>query len=135
MPSRPQKMDCREGFPYRFDIEACRTCGGKCCRGVQGYVWVSMKEIEKMADVCKMDPASFSRRYVRRVAGRFALKERVVNGEHLCCFLDAVDCRCTLYEGRPGQCRTYPFWNEFKKDPGRLALECPGVRQVQPFMD
>jgi Fe-S-cluster containining protein len=128
-------MYCVEDFPYRFDSEACEPCRGNCCRGAQGYVWVGMQEIEKMADILGMDPASFAGRYVRRVAGRFSLKERMVNGEHLCCFFDAVDCRCTVYESRPKQCRTYPFWNEFKKNPQKLILECPGARRSRCFKD
>lgn len=38
---------------------------------------------------------------------------------------------CTIYEGRPSQCRTYPFWAWIVKDKETwddVAKECPGMR-------
>ena len=105
----------------------CKTCGGKCCRGFGGYVWVSMEELEKMAGTRNMGVALFSKQYVRQVQGRLSLQERVINGEHFCCFFDYIDCQCTIYQLRPKQCRTFPYWNQFKKDPQHLFAECPGV--------
>ena len=58
-------MDNQNNFPYHFDSNTCKTCGGKCCRGFGGYVWISMEELEKMADTRKMDVALFSKQYVR----------------------------------------------------------------------
>ena len=54
-------------FPYRFDGQACKTCGGKCCRGQQGYVWVSPKEIGKMAETMQMDAAIFANEFAGRL--------------------------------------------------------------------
>jgi len=59
----------------------------KCCRGFSGYVWISMEELEKIADAKKMAAVVFAKQYVREAQGRLSLRERVVNGEHLCCFL------------------------------------------------
>jgi len=86
-----------------------------------------MEELEKMADSRKISVAQFSKQYVRQVQGLFALQERVINGEHFCCFFDYIDFQCTIYQSRPGQCKTFPFWNQFKKDPKKLLMECPGV--------
>ncbi|WP_417912983.1 YkgJ family cysteine cluster protein, partial [Candidatus Electronema sp. TJ] len=69
----------------------------------------------------------FAKCYVRRVQGRLSLQERVINGEHFCCFFDRASCRCSIYEQRPEQCRTFPFWERFKADPQELLRECPGV--------
>jgi Fe-S-cluster containining protein len=74
-----------------------------------------------------MDLALFSKQYVRQVQGRLSLQERVINGEHFCCFFDYIDCQCTIYQHRPKLCRTFPYWNQFKKDPQQLFAECPGV--------
>ena len=38
---------------------------------------------------------------------------------------------CSLYEHRPSQCRTYPFWAWIVKDKETwddVATECPGMR-------
>ena len=86
-----------------------------------------MEELEKMADTRKMDVALFSKQYVRQVQGRLSLQERIINGEHLCCFFDLINCQCTIYKSRPRQCRMFPFWDHFKKDPQKLFDECPGV--------
>jgi len=86
-----------------------------------------MEELEKIANTRKMNVALFSKQYVRGVQGRLALQERVINGEHFCCFFDFIDCQCTIYQSRPNQCKTFPFWNQFKKDPQKLLVECPGV--------
>ena len=120
-------MDNQNSFPFDFNKIACKTCDGKCCRGFTGNVWISMEELERMAATRKMDVASFSKQYVRQVQGRFALQERFINGEYFCCFFDLTDCRCAIYQSRPKQCRSFPFWNHFKKEPQKLLRECPGV--------
>jgi len=120
-------MDNKNNFPYHFNSNACKTCGGKCCRGFGGYVWVSMEELKEMAGTRNMDVALFASQYVRQVHGKLSLQEYVINGEHFCCFFDLIDCQCTIYQSRPRQCRTFPFWNKFKKEPQKLFRECPGV--------
>jgi hypothetical protein len=80
-----------------------------------------------MAGTKKMDLTEFSIQYVRGIQGRLSLQERLINGEHLCCFFDPIDCLCTIYQSRPKQCRTFPFWNQLKNAPPELILECPGV--------
>ena len=123
----PKKIMDNKNYPYTFNSEACKTCGGKCCRGSEGYVWASIEELESMAAAKKITLDSFAKQYLRRVQGRLSLRENVINGEHLCCFLDPVDGQCTVYEARPQQCRTFPFWDKFKTDTQALFLECPGV--------
>jgi Fe-S-cluster containining protein len=37
---------------------------------------------------------------------------------------------CSVYEGRPRQCRTYPFWSsvvESKSSWEREGMSCPGI--------
>ena len=128
---REENMDNPNNFPYHFDNNTCDTCRGECCRGLRGYVWVSMEELEKMASTRKMDVTLFSMQYVRQAQGRLSLQERVINGEHFCCFFDLIACHCAIYQDRPKQCRTFPFWNQFKEDPQELFDECPGVSLMQ----
>lgn len=120
-------MDNQEDFPYYFDSHACQTCSGTCCRGFGGYVWIRIEELEIIAGTRKMDVAAFAGQYIRQVQGRLSLQERVINGEHFCCFFDPMDARCTIYQNRPQQCRTFPFWDRYKKAPHALLAECPGV--------
>lgn len=90
-----------------------------------------MEELIDMAKTKKMDVALFSRQFVRQVHGKISLQERVINGEHFCCFFDPIDCQCTIYESRPKQCRTFPFWEQLKNNPRELLIECPGVSLKQ----
>ncbi|MCI5166745.1 MAG: YkgJ family cysteine cluster protein [Candidatus Electrothrix sp. GM3_4] len=122
-----QKNDHHNEYTFFFNSTACAACGGKCCRGRQGYVWLSMEELRGMADARGVSPDAFARQYVRQVNGQLSLKERIMNNEHFCCFLDPVDHCCTIYNNRPEQCRTFPFWEECKEDTDNLLLTCPGV--------
>jgi len=80
-----------------------------------------------MADAKGVSPDAFARQYVRQVDGRLSLKELSINNEHFCCFLDPVDHCCMIYNYRPEQCRTFPFWEELKEDTEELLQLCPGV--------
>ena len=117
----------KDSFPYCFDNNVCKACRGKCCRGFGGYVWISIEELEKMSIARNMSVSLFTKQYVRQVNDRFSLQERIINGEHLCCFFDPIDCQCTMYHDRPKQCRDFPFWEQLKTDPQKLSLECPGI--------
>ena len=74
-------MKNKEDFAYHFNSNACKPCGGKCCRGLGGYVWISMEELTEMANTSNMETDVFARQYVRQVHGKLALKEHVINGE------------------------------------------------------
>ena len=101
---------------------ACTGCGA-CCKG-EGYVWVDEQEIVRLAEFLGLTADDFGRRYLRRVGRRLALTD---GADQACVFWDDG---CTVYEGRPGQCRTFPFWREnvASKAAWRLTvLESPGV--------
>jgi Fe-S-cluster containining protein len=92
----------REGLAF-----SCTRCGA-CCTGAPGYVWVTVREIEQIAEFRGETVEAFSSRYVRQVGENFSLIERP-GGD--CIFWDKV-AGCTVYPARPVQCRTWPFWPE-----------------------
>ena len=103
----------------------CTGCGG-CCTGAPGYVWVSSEEIAAMAETLAMEPNEFERAFVRRVGKRKSLIE-MPNGD--CVFFDGQTRRCRLYEARPLQCRTWPFWHSNVESPRKwqeVCRACPG---------
>lgn len=122
-----EKIPRENGFSFQFDSSKCWTCRGACCRGLAGYIWLNMEEMAEIADMRSMAVQAFCKQYIRRANGKLSLREHVVNGEYFCCFFDPIDRRCNIYEKRPEQCRTFPFWNQFKNDPSKLEHECPGV--------
>jgi len=133
----------------------CTVCGN-CCTGGPGYVWVTKEEIVRLAGHLKLTPAEVVERYCRRVNGKLSFKERrMPNGEHDCIFLQEIPAPagaadgkgaarelapgepipvkrrgCSIYEVRPLQCRTWPFWPEnlaSQKSWDRAARRCHGM--------
>lgn len=121
-------MRTQEGFPYYFDPKACEQCRGNCCRGSGGYIWVEMKELQDIAAFMDISIDSTLENYVRLVGTKLSLQERLVGDEYLCCFFDPVKHRCLIYELRPEQCHTFPFWDKFKEKTYAVMKECPGVK-------
>jgi len=111
---------------------SCTNCG-RCCSGAPGYVWVEAEEIAALAAALSMDTQHFERRFVRRVGKRKSLIERE-NGD--CVFLGNVGRRCLVYEARPRQCRTWPFWTvnvASLQAWEAVARNCPGCNHGRLF--
>ena len=103
----------------------CTECGD-CCSGAPGYVWVNKAEIAALAEKMKLDVDAFESRYIRKVGIRKSLVE-FANGD--CVFLDGERRTCGVYDARPRQCRTWPFWesNLRTEEAWRNTCEvCPG---------
>ena len=66
-----------------------------------------------MAQECGESPARFEEMYVKAVGKRKSLKE-LPDGA---CVFFRKGVGCTLYEHRPRQCRTWPFWDSNLKSP------------------
>ena len=74
---------------------------------------------------------AFRALYTRRVSGRARGDTRTLiakpTGE---CVFYEVGRGCTVYEARPRQCRTYPFWSALVASEERWRQEaerCPGM--------
>ena len=121
MPSNTQRPWYHDGL--RFE---CTQCGA-CCSGDPGYVWVEQNEIDAMADVMNLSVDKFESQFVRRVGAQKSLRE-YPDGD--CILLDPQQRTCLVYQARPIQCRTWPFWDstiETKKAWRETCEECPGA--------
>lgn len=85
----------------------CTECG-KCCSGSPGYVWLDEDDIENLAKRLSLSSAEFIKRYTRKIGHRYSLIETSPNYD--CIFLREK--RCQVYEKRPKQCRSFPWWKE-----------------------
>ena len=106
----------------------CTQCGD-CCTGAPGFVWLNKAEITALANRLNLDQAEFESQYVMQVGIRKSLKE-FENGD--CVLFDAEKRCCTVYEDRPRQCRTWPFWDSNLKSPdawSETCKTCPGSGQ------
>ena len=104
---------------------ACTGCGG-CCTG-HGFVWVDDAEIDALAEHQGRAAGEVRLLDTRPVQGRVTLREHA-NGD--CIYLDGRTRRCTVYEARPRQCRTWPFWQSnlrSEEDWQRAGEDCPGI--------
>ncbi|WP_041961773.1 YkgJ family cysteine cluster protein [Sulfurospirillum cavolei] len=119
-------MRCN-AYPYAFDPNACETCQGNCCIGESGYIWVSTEEIEAIAAKLSLSKALFINNYLNKIRYRFTIKEVVHESGYACIFFDSHRKQCGIYEVRPKQCRTFPFWEHFKDNMNEVVSECPGI--------
>jgi len=122
-----QNIMTKEGFDFTFNPSACESCEGNCCIGESGYIWVTPNEIKDIAAFLEMDEATFRAQHLRKISYRFSLKERKVGESYECEFFDMKQKRCTIYDVRPSQCRTFPFWDYFKDKINEVEKECPGI--------
>lgn len=103
----------------------CQPNCGACCSH-EGEVFVTGPEIHRLATLLRLPTAKFRKRYLRKVHGKYALIDQASGA---CIFL-SQDLKCTVYEARPDQCRTYPFWPQILRDQLSWeweSLKCPGI--------
>lgn len=85
----------------------CRQCS-KCCRHESGLVLLSKADLLKLCNITTMTESEFLLKYCRVV--------NYQNENHVSLIeKDNKDCvfwqdGCSVYEARPLQCKSYPFW-------------------------
>ena len=117
----------KEDYPYAFDTSACATCEGRCCTGESGYIYVSKSEIFAIAEVLEMNVNEFALKYIFKKGYKYSIKENKVDDSYECVFYDRKTNGCKIYNARPNQCKTFPFWDYYKHRVDELKLECPGI--------
>lgn len=108
----------------RFECQG----SGKCCtsHGEFGFVFLTLSDRKRFAKYFKISTTQFTKKYCEKTNGVYHLIESKTNPD--CQFLKNKS--CSVYEARPTQCRTWPFWPEvmnaksWKKE---VASFCPGV--------
>ena len=126
--AQPQEHADEPGL--RFECTMC----GNCCTGPPGYVLVSEREIRDMAGGLGIEAGEFVDRYTHATALGRSLKERPTEFGQDCVFLDREKIPgkavCGVYEHRPTQCRTWPFWKGNLRTPNawkQAKRVCPGM--------
>ncbi len=120
-------MIFNENFPYGFNEKACKECQGKCCIGESGNVFATKEELKNLREHLGLDEKEFTLRYLRKVGLRMSFKEVEFEDGYACIFFDQVHKNCSIYNFRPMQCRTFPFWEYFKTRKEELKKECIGI--------
>jgi len=104
------------------------TGRGCCCvtHGNNGFVYITPQDLERIAQKLELSVSAAARRYCHKDAdGRLLLKDAPAT--QACIFLTSSGCE--VYEARPTQCRTWPFWpeNMTRAAWAKVAAFCPGV--------
>ena len=104
----------------------CLQCGS-CCSGFSGTVRVSDEEIAVLARRLGLPETEFRKNYTRPIGGGAISLIEKPNKD--CIFFEREQ-GCIVYEDRPRQCRTWPFWrsNVYSSHAWkRGAKRCPGI--------
>lgn len=117
----------KEGFSYIFDPSKCESCEGRCCTGESGFIYVNHDEIVALAKLLNLELSEFAKSYLFKKGYKYSLKETQYENSHDCVFYDRKSNGCKVYDARPTQCRTFPFWDYFKQRVDELKEECPGI--------
>ncbi len=106
---------------------SCQCCS-HCCRHEPGFVFLSAKDIQSIMHALSISFAEFKLQYAKPVdigtGWCISLREK---RNHDCILWDDG---CTVYEHRPVQCSTYPFWSailESTESWKAEAADCPGI--------
>ncbi|MCK5673810.1 MAG: YkgJ family cysteine cluster protein [Spirochaetales bacterium] len=106
----------------------CTQCS-KCCRFDPGYVFLSYNDLNRLISFFNYSETEFIEKYCRKVSmgdsNRLSLIEK---SNYDCIFWKNGGCE--IYEARPLQCRSYPFWKPFledKKSWDAESLSCSGM--------
>ena len=123
-PGCPMERTKKRLFPNGIRFQCQRS--GKCCRsrGSYSYIYFSLKDRQRLAKHLNLPTRSITRRFMKKTDGLFHLKQP----DKRCPFLTASG--CSIYEARPTQCRTWPFWPENMKRKvweEEIAPLCEGI--------
>jgi Fe-S-cluster containining protein len=111
----------------RFECTRC----SRCCRHAPGFVFLSLEDLRRLADAASVTPSEFVERYCREVGIAGFPRLSLLEHANYDCILWREG-GCSLYEARPLQCRSFPFWSANLSSPASWAAvsaDCPGVGQ------
>jgi uncharacterized protein len=106
----------------RFECQG----SGRCCttRGEYGFVYLPEEDLKRLARHLGVTIYELRKQHCAKTDDHVHLAHPELD----CAFLDGT--RCSVYEARPEQCRTWPFWPEnMRAKTWRTEIEtfCPGV--------
>ena len=121
--SKTSSNPLTEGVRFQFQGS------GKCCisHGEYGYVYLSLEDRKRLARSLRLKTSDFTKRYCKRQEGFWILRDDPKSPD--CVFLKEKT-KCSVYQARPTQCRTWPFWPDVmpaKRWRQDVVKFCPGV--------
>ena len=118
-------MECHYKDGLRFSCTRCRYC----CGVEPGYVFLTEEDVLRLSGHFTISVEAFIETYCRKVpVGGISYISLLEKENNDCIFLESFG--CGVYESRPLQCRTYPFWATIVETGESWAAEaasCPGI--------
>ncbi len=118
-------MSCFYEKGLQFECTGCNYC----CSCEPGFVFLSPKDLKRLSTHLGITQDACIDTYCRTVPmGSFSMISLEEKKNYDCIFL--TEKGCSVYEGRPEQCRTYPFWSSIVEDKAAWEAEmasCPGM--------
>lgn len=105
----------------RFECTGC----GECCTGESGTIFINDRESTAIAERLGMTRKAFLETHAYPIKGGHSIREKE-NGD--CVFLNGK--RCGIYDVRPTQCRTFPFWPETLRSEARWKETCKACEGI-----
>jgi len=120
-----------EGDFYKNGLKfECVQCSN-CCRIDPGYVFLSYNDLHRLKEKFNLTEDEFIKKYCRIVnMGEQKRISLIEKSNYDCIFWNNGGCE--IYELRPLQCKSYPFWKPFlvnKKAWHSEAESCPGMNK------
>ena len=95
------------------------------------YIWINIVEIEALSKYLGLTLDGFREKYLFKVGYKYSIKEvELADNSFACCFFDLEKRKCSIYDYRPTQCRTFPFWEYFKNNEKEVYKECPAIKNI-----
>ncbi len=113
----------------------CTRCG-YCCGHEPGYVFLSNQDIQNFLSFFSLSQDEFLKKYCRMVHVGFFKRISLLEKSNYDCIFWEEGRGCTVYNARPLQCRTYPFWDAVVDSKAAWELEaqsCPGMNHGRSF--
>ncbi|NIZ47343.1 YkgJ family cysteine cluster protein [Entomospira nematocerorum] len=128
------KQFYKDGLQFK-----CTQCS-QCCRGDSGYVFLSKLDLTRLSTYLGLTESDFLQQHVRTVPFgdhlRISLLEKPESDDQFRC--EFWQNGCTVYNARPTQCRTYPFWHSIMQSEQswqQEAASCPGIGQKDGYFN
>lgn len=114
-------------------FECQESCGGKCCKIPKGkalFIFLTWADRMKLAKFLRKPMNKFAQRssFSHTRFGREGFHWHLKQTSDQCQFLTKAG-KCGVYEARPTQCKTWPFWpeNMAPETQEMFMKECPGI--------
>ena len=119
-------QDDRGAWPFRF--RCCRS--GNCCTRTEGRVTLQAAEVPAVAQALDISLAGLHSRFLDPGPDTSFLVRLAPDGACPWFFKQEGRGSCSIYPARPAHCRSFPYWEELRRDGPALREVmrfCPGI--------